>query len=348
MQFDSSGLPTGTALAGETRLRSTVSLFGDVVTLGDGARLANLVIEDIADRAGNVVAISTRYVGDVVFASIAQCELINPNAAGIQPPGPTGHGVLLISRNLGFNFDPPPHDDSAISLNMAGSIVRSPGGGSGVMAINFASRSRIAVELRGNVIGGGVVAAGGVSRPDDTYDSSVRIESHKNLYRSDSPLPTEVGWQLDGGADAPIPGLVAGTTIANEIYFRSTLDRIEGFAGGILARGGRRISALAGQISLNQVEINATQLEMVTTTRDLELYGDFSFAPGVTAGADNLLRLGLRRANGSGVSDNQYGDSNVVPAGGNQFEVPGSSVAFGHNNSGIDPLPAAEFFTSRH
>src|SRR5262249_36804304 len=66
MSFDKSGLPTRFEPSGRTLLRATTALVGNVLTLGDGATVRGLVIQDIAGRpvAGNVVAVVSRAAGD--------------------------------------------------------------------------------------------------------------------------------------------------------------------------------------------------------------------------------------------------------------------------------------------
>src|SRR5215471_15430755 len=95
MSFDESGLPTGFEPSGRTLLRATAALVGNVLTLGDGATVRGLVIQDVAGRpvAGNVVVVVSRAAGDFVSARIEECEIINPNPPLAQPQGPTGRGL---------------------------------------------------------------------------------------------------------------------------------------------------------------------------------------------------------------------------------------------------------------
>jgi hypothetical protein len=189
---------------------------------------------------------------------------------------------------------------------MQASVVRAPNRGASIMALNFASRGRITALLTGNVLGGVMDLAAGVSIPDAVSNSSITIESSNNLYRSDSQLPTTWGWLLNAGTDAPAPLQVpAGATRANQLNIGSSHDRIEGYSIGISARAGRRNSPVAGTISDNILVINATDLKLASTTSDLVLYGDFSFVAGMPAGNDNELQIFLQGAKGSGVRENQ-------------------------------------------
>lgn len=346
MEFDDSGLPTGIVVVNRTTLRSTATLSGDVVTLGNGAGLFGLVVEDAAGRAGNVVVVSSRRSNDSVAAWMSQCEIINPNPALGSPRVPIGRGVILVTQNLNLAADPPPHEGSEIWLSMHDSVVRAPGGGGSVMALNFASRSRITALLSGNVLGGVLDSAAAASKPDEVSDSSVTIVSARNLYRSDSAVPTTWGWLLAGGTDAPMPGLAAEATRANQLRMWSLEDRIEGFSIGIYARAGRRNSPIAGAIAGNEITINATHLKLATTTSDLLLYGDFSFVNGMPAGDDNVLHLVLRGATGSGARSNQYVHSSTQLGSGNRLVLSGNSIAFQRTNSNISPPPPAQFFTS--
>src|SRR6266511_2122399 len=100
MGFDESGLPTGFEASGRTLLRATAALAGDVLTLGDGATLRGLVIEDLAGRpVGNPVAVVSRAAGDFISAHIEECEIINPNPSMVTGQGPSGRGLVVITSN---------------------------------------------------------------------------------------------------------------------------------------------------------------------------------------------------------------------------------------------------------
>jgi hypothetical protein len=97
MEFDGFGLPTGIGQAGRTVLKSAAGLTGDVVTLGNGAGLQGLVLEDVAGRLGNVVTVASRRSSDSVAVWINRCEIINPNLASGSGRGPIGRGVFLVT-----------------------------------------------------------------------------------------------------------------------------------------------------------------------------------------------------------------------------------------------------------
>ena len=250
MTFDDAGLPTGFAPYGRTVLRSTAALVGDVLTLGDGARLRGLVIEDAAGRQGNPVVVSSRAAGDFVSAELVECEIVNPNPSAIVPEGSIGRALKVITLNPNLGLDPPPHEGAVLEVRMTRSIIRSPGAGIGVFAINFASHAEIRLDLQRNVIGGGLNLSGGVSRPDAVTGASLSVRSRRNLYRSDSVVPTPTGWSLIGGTTAPIPGLVSGASTFNTLQMDSRNDTIDGFQTGILAMGGLRTGPLPDPIFL--------------------------------------------------------------------------------------------------
>jgi len=346
MLFDASGLPTGMAAQGRTVLRSTVELEGDVLSLGNGSALRGLVIEDAEGRStGNPVAVVSRSAGDYVAARIDACEIVNPNDSGVSPPGPTGRAIVVVTRNPNLSFDPPQHVGAVLNLKMSQSILRSPAGGIGMFAINFASQARIDLDLTGNVVGGGLTSSGGVSRPDAVTGSSIEIRSKKNLYRSDSADPTPLGWFLSGGSTAVIPDIVSEASTSNSLRVHSTDDRIEGFGQAIFGVGGQRVIDTSEPISDNSLELNLQGTHLQSRGADLGLFAGFSFVPGVAPGDGNVVRLNMRQAQGSGPRDNFYANS---PDGGegNRLVVVGSPNAFDHTNQGIDPRPPDDFFES--
>ena len=85
MRFNGAGLPAGFAAGTRTTLSMTGNTPGNMLTLGDGATIRGLQIEDLAGRAGNIVAVVSREAGDRVSATIVECEIINPNPSGAGP-----------------------------------------------------------------------------------------------------------------------------------------------------------------------------------------------------------------------------------------------------------------------
>ena len=345
MSFDESGLPTGFEPSGRTLLRATPTVVGDVLTLRDGATVRGLVIQDVAGRLmpGNAVAVVSRVVGDFVSARIEECEIFtNPN-----PQGATGRGLVVMTLNPDLE---PPHEGAVLRVQITRSIIRSPGAGNGIFAINFASHSQIILDVESNVVGGGLNSAGGAGRPTNAVtEAGVIINSSHNLYRSDSLVPTPMGWFLFGGSDTPSAVVASQATTLNTLQMHSIDDKLVGFATGIAAIGGRRFNALSESISSNRIELNLHGTLLQTTTVDFRLSGATSLV-GVSTGDDNTAHVLLRRVTGSGVRANRYTASATPAMGnpgiGNRLEFVGNANAFDQTNQNILPPPPAEFFTS--
>ena len=346
MLYDDSGLPTGFVPESLTVIAAMPGVTGNFVTLGDGASLQGLVIQDVVRPAltgGSPVAVSSPRPSDSVSAQVAECEIINPNpVTGPGLTGPVGRGLLAITRNSASAGGAASHEQSLVSVHLTQSIIRSPGGGDGIFAINFASGSHIELHLRRNVIGR-LGANGGVSRPDSTVGATTLIQSTGNLYRADTAV-AGIGWGLNGGSDAPmIAPLIAEDTLNNKLSMHSVDDRIEGFGRAIVARGGRRMSALAGAIASNEMELILEGTRLLSTTSDFNLFGAGNLAGRVD---DNELRVTMRNVIGSGPRTNTYGDANSNLGIGNRLIISGSLNAFSHTNQAILPMPGEQFFTA--
>lgn len=366
MLLDGSGLPTGFAAGTRTTLAMTANTAGDVLTLGDGATVRGIAIEDLAGRVGNAIAVVSRAAGDRISATIAEVEIGNPNAHGIVPSGPTGCGVAVLSQNPNMGSDPPPHSAAVITATITRTLIRSPstGTGCGLFAFNFAPLASVSVALANNVVGGGIIANGGVSRPDAVHDSKTTIHSRRNLYRDDGPDPCvfrHLGWNVAGGSGTPVP-LPIPETARNAVHLRSLHDRIEGFATAILAVGGRRFfaSPIAGPTTDNSVDLALIGTTISTPAcggplpvADFRLAGALVSNASLVPGDGNRLRAVMRGVTASGPRSNVY--ANVLgPTGplspelqgiGNRLRIAGSLRAFARANRAIDPSPGAEFFT---
>lgn len=367
MQFDGAGRPTGFAPGTGTTLTMATNTPGNLLTLGNGASIRGLGLVDLPGRAGNVVAVVSRDAGDRVSATIAEAEIINPNAFGAGPDGSTGYGLFVVTRNPNLGAAPAPHDGAALDVRMVRSLIRSPAGGGSVFAFNFASFGQVSIALTGNIVGGEVTANGGVSRPDAVHDSWVGFESHQNLYRNDSQDQCASlrrgGWNLTGGSGPPAP-LPVPETARNSLRWYSVDDRIEGFPTAINATGARRFfpSPTAGPSTDNSIDFKMLGGTIATPTcagaqdiADLHLAGALSANAALVPGDGNSLRAVITGVTGSGTRFNQYGDA-VGPAGplppafqgtGNRLTIDGSPMAFAQTNRNIDPAPGAEFFTAR-
>jgi len=348
MLYDDVGLPTGFVPESRTVIAAIPGVTGDFVTLGDGASLQGLVIQDIARPAitgGVVVMVSSQGPGLSVSAQIVESEIINPNPTGATTTGPTGRGLSAMTRNSSLSVGGVGHDQSVVSVNLTSSIIRSlaPSGADGVFVVNFASESQINLHLRQNVVGR-LTANGGVSRPSSTVGSRVSIQSMGNLYRPETAT-TSSGWVFNGGSDAPIAGQIAQETLNNNLSMHSVDDRIEGFGRAISATAALRMSALAGAISSNGLELILEGTRLASTTSDLQLFGARSVPVGVAAGDNNELRVTMHGVTGSGPRTNTYGNALSDLGVDNRLVISGSLMAFTHTNDAILPMPGEQFFT---
>ena len=342
-------LPDGFEIGTETRIvpdPAALPFGGDLLTLGDGVTIRGLIIEDVAGRAGNVVAVRSRTPRDRVSASILRCEIINPKPSGAGPDGPLGRALAVLTQNRSLAADPPPDEDAVVSVLLTHSIVRSTGGGSAIFAINFASRGDVTVVTRSNRIFGSFEIDGGVSRPDEVKDARLAVESDGNVY---SPLAgAPVAWTIHGASGAPVPMFVAPGTSGNVVRFTSMGDVISGFPTGIAATGARRRNLTSGPHSDNVVDLRLIGLQLSTSAADLVLHGAAAngrFAPG----DGNVVRALMIGVTGSGTRLNSYehetGAGQPQSLGtGNELRILGSPSSFRVLNPGIDPAPAAEFF----
>jgi len=306
----------------------------------------------------------SRASGDRVSATIEEIEIVNPNAHGVAPQGPTGCGIAVLTLNPNMGGDPPPHSGAVVGARISRSIIRSPatGTGCGLFAFNFAPEAEVSVALFDNVVGGGIDANGGVSRPDAVHDSKTLIQSRHNLYRDDTPdacVSKRIGWLLQGGSGVPVPFPV-GATERNALWFHSEGDRLEGFTAGIIAAGGRRFFAapLAGPTTGNSIDLALLGTTIATPAcggaafvADLQLVGGFTADASQSPGPGNTMHVLMRDVTGSGARSNVFADlagpSGPLSAGGsgNRLEIVGNLRAFERTNRGIDPLPDAGFFT---
>jgi len=367
MLFDDAGLPTGFAAGTRTTLTMTANSPGNVLTLGDGVTVRGIAIQDLAGRVGNSIGVFSRDADDRLSATIAEVEIVNPNNHTIVPAGPAGCAVAVVTQNPNLGVDPPPHAGAGIAARLTRSLVRSnaTGTGCGLFAFNFAPAASVSVSLTDNVVVGGIILSGGVSRPDAVHDSRTEIQSKRNLYRNDSPnpcAPSRFGWNVQGGSGTPVPLGIAATE-RNELRIHSKDDRIEGFTTAVLAAGGRRFFAapIAGPTTDNSIDlkllgttISTPSCGGATVVADFRLAGALVSGASLVPGDGNTLRAVIRGVTGSGSRSNTYADV-LGPTGpvapefqgtGNRLEIAGNQHAFGQTNRAIDPAPAPEFFTS--
>lgn len=364
MQLDEARLPIGLRPDTRTTLTMVANVPGNVLTLGDGVVLRRLAIEDLVGRPGSAVGVVSRQEGDRVSAAIEDIEILNPNPTGVAPQGPTGCGIVVLTLNPNLGGDPPPHAGAVVGARITHALIRSPatGPGCGVFAFNFAPRAEVSVTVSDNVVGGALMANGGVSRPDAVHDSKVVILSRHNLYREDTPDPCvskRIGWNVQGASGVPVPLPIAATE-RNTLRLHSEDDRIEGFTTAVFAAGGRRFFAAptAGATAGNSAELELLRTTIVTPWCDgADFVADFRLSGASTEDASsppgdgNTLRLLMRGVTGSGARANVFADligpSGTLPTGasGNRLVILGSPRAFERTNRAIEPTPGAELFT---
>jgi hypothetical protein len=345
-------LPAGFAPQTETRIVALPSVVSNLLTLGNGASIRGLVVEDVIDRVGNAIAVVSRDRNDSVRALILECEIVDPNPTRPGgPDGPNGGAIVALTLNLEFGSDPAPHDGAAVAVEIRRSIVRATG--RALFAMNFASGGRVDVDLTENVVAGTLEALGGVSRPDAVVDAATTVHSTGSLY---APDPPGLGWLIGGGSSAPIPLPTAGTR-SSHVRVSSTDDRIEGARVGIFAFAARRQRSIDGPNFDNTAELQLRGLVIRTTGTDA---ADFVLHAARTEGQPperefvpgdrNLLTADLLDSSGSGLRANQYAHvwGPVLPENfgeGNRLQFLGTRALFDEHNDGIDPAPAADFFT---
>ena len=344
------GLPTGFRPNSRTVIAAAPGVTGDFVTLRNGASLHGLVIQDAVrpvSAGGAVVAVTSRRANDFVSAQVRECEIINPNPPNGTVLGVTGRGLVALTLNPRPINGAPPHEQSYVSVQMTQSIIRSPAGGVGVFATNWASASQVEVHLRQNVIGGESGGAGGGSRPHSVSGAATLFQSHGNLYRAEVTSQTSIGWNLQGGPDAPAAG-IPEETVNNKLWVHSVGDRIEGFARAITAFAGRRNNALSAPSTSNELHLILQGTRLTSTVADLVLRGASSGIAGMAAGDGNELRVTMRNVTGSGPRANVYTDALPDPdlGVGNRLLVTGSPWLFSRTNDAILPMPGKEFFTA--
>jgi hypothetical protein len=366
MELDAEGRAAGMVPAGATTLRAHGAWSGNVIEMGHRASLQRLSVVDAPEEAAgpndeaplrNLVVVASRRPGDVVEASIRDCELSTGQSFSFGRAGPSGRAIGVWTRNPS---DGGPMDAEAeVRLNLERSIVRAPNSNS-MFAINFAAGGRVEVTISGSLLHGQLSAAGGASRPDPVTHASTLIRSHNTLYAAADGLG-RVGWHLFGGSGVPHPDLGLGVPPGaddNLALFFSRGDRIEGYRTGILAAAGRRIGNLSGPSSGNRLELDLRDLRIRSEgegAADLRLFGALAEAtPGGTEtlppGERNVLTLRLQGGTGSGRRDNRYAHLERPESGvpgddaGNRLRIEGSAAQFGQSNPGFDPAPAGEYF----
>jgi len=366
MQLDAEGIPGGFAPGTETTLRVAAGFDGNVLTLGHGSVVKGLRVVDLANtasqpslRRGNVVYVASRSAGDTVTASVIECELVTPIAAGFTDAGPHGHALVVLTLNPALGAPPAAHEGAQLSLRVQRSITRTHTGAA-LFANNFAALGNVVARLEGNRFEGYLTAAGGVSRPDAVTFASTRIESRRNLYVRAGL--DRYGWLLLGGSTSP-HFMEAGIPGASHVALRidSKDDRIEGFRVGIQAAAAGRLGPDSAPLSDNRLEMTlegtrirsvgegAADLVLRAAASELGRAGGLGDFP---PGDRNILRMEIRDVTGGGPRRNVFahvtGPAQPANQGtGNRLEIVGDAALFGQSTRDIDPPPDARFFVIR-
>jgi hypothetical protein len=137
--------------------------------------------------------------------------------------------------------------------------------------------------------------------------------------------------------------VIAGETLNNKLSIHSIDDQIEGFGRAIVATAGMRMSAAAGVISSNEMELILEGTRVVSTVSDFQLFGARNLL-GTANG--NELRVTMHNVVGSGPRTNTYGDAASNLGIGNRLIITGNLNAFSRTNEAILPMPGEQFFTA--
>jgi len=365
MELDAAGRAAGMVPAGATTLSAHGRWSGNVIEMGRRASLQRLRVVDVTEAAAgstdensrrNLVVVASRRAGDVLEASIHDCELSTGQSFSFGRVGPFGRAIGVWTRNPG---DSGAMDSGAqVRLNLERSVVRAPRSNS-LFAINFAAGGKVEVTISDSLLLGQLSAAGAASRPDPVTRASTSVRSHNTLYAAAGGID-RVGWHLFGGSGVPHPGLGLGVPPGahdNQLSFSSREDLIEGFRTGILAAAGRRIGNLSGPSSGNRMELDLRDLRIRSEgegAADLRLFGALAEpTPGgsetLPPGEGNLTTIRMTGTTGSGPRANRYADLEGVTRGTrdedhNRLQVIGSLDRFQRLNPGLVPAPGVEFF----
>jgi hypothetical protein len=355
------GRPVGLDPATASWIKATTAFAGEVLSLGDEVVVRRLGVESaagVAPNYGNVIGARSRKAGDWVSVTIAESQLVNPNPAGVSFGAPIGRSLFFISQDPEQGNPPTPHVGSTIEARIRDCFVQAPAAGSAVLAINFASESRIDVVLDNNNFQGNLDASGGTSRPALTSNSSTTIRSRRTVWSHPDPQnasPNAIGFLIVGGSTAPV-GTTAGG-VSNTTYIVSTDDRIEGFPIAVRAIAGRRFNPGSGMCHHNTIDLRLS--DTVIQTPDTPTAADFHVAAAQSdlsggnseyvPGNGNTLRFQASGIRASGPRANVFADVRGPVNEGNfgsnnALEVAGTPEHFATVNTGVEPPPAPEFF----
>jgi hypothetical protein len=341
MKLGPGGLPTGIDPA-RSRLMAAPTLIGELVRLNDGVSLSRIVVEGIPGQGANVVVLGSTAPGSSASATIEDCEIINPNPSSGNRDGPIGRSMLVWTL-------PEIHPNSKLELTVRTSLLK--GQGNALFAVNFSAQCNINIDLERCVMGGGLNASGGASRPNPVTQSSTLIHSHKNEYRSFDQWPIEfAAWNLNGGSNSPLPD--SKGTAENFLRIESRDDSLHGFNLGIYAAGGARGSANGDPVNGNRLEIDLQNTTLSSNQADMSVVAALTGNANLTPGDNNHLDLTVQHVTGSarpcGYHDAALQDGTplapAVAGTGNRLRIAGTPQTFAQQTNGITPVPGADFF----
>jgi hypothetical protein len=361
MRLDENGSPDGLDPTMSTTIKAGPGLSGDLVTLGNFAALERVRIEDVESdssasqaRTGNTVAVYSRRPRDSVTATITDCEIVNPNRFGFDAGGPTGHGVIVLTRNPGGEASA--HEAAKVSVRIRGSLLRAPRS-SALFVDNFAAAGRIETQVEQSRLEGTTAVIGGTSRPRLVTQAITTFKSRANHYLQ-GETSIHPAWQLVGGSGATHLGSPTNPGAdSNILRVESVDDRIEASNLAIQASGGRRVHGMSGPSSGNVVLLGLVGTTLLTGNEGADLVLAAAVADAGPSGSrqefhpgdGNIVRVSIRGARGSGVRPNRYGHVSgpKEPANlgtRNGLEFVGRREHFLSSNPGISPAPGPEFF----
>ena len=347
----------------ESTLRVRGAWSGNAVELGHGSVLRHLrVLDEGASEGGavgqggapNLVVVASRRPGDRVEASIVECEISTQQTFGIGgEPGPLARAVGVWTRHPGAGGSP--GVGASVSLTIERSIIRAPRSNA-LFVINFAPRGQARLDVRDSRLEGVLSAGGGTSLADHVTDAVTTIRSRNNEYVMVGGFD-RFGWHLFGGSGVPHPQRTTPPGADdNRLRMQSEGDRIEGYRTGIYAAAGRRIGKLSGPSSGNRLELETSDLVIVTEgeqAADVMWFGALAEPfrgsdERLPPGDGNVMTVRMTGTIGSGPRANDFADLNG-PAGpehdgGNRLVVEGSPEAFLRENHHLQPAPGAAFF----
>ena len=338
-------LPTGFKSGTATRIRAHPGFPGDLLTLGDGASLRRLIVEDSPNREGNAVAVRSRAPGDSVSASIVDCEIVAPKGLAGDPDGPSrrrhrrdyrqprlrrpaGSVCRRRGRRAGH-----PHDRPSRGARLLRHELRDAG--PGPSRAQPESHRRHARGDRRHLTPG----RGRPSRGVDRLGGEPLRSDHRPRDRLAARR-----WKLSA-VPARDPNTPSNTS-SNTVRIASNGDRIEAKLG-IFAVAGRRQTAVAGLSSDNLADLTLRGLTIRTSghgAADLVLHAAEAAAGSRRETTTCCVSTCATRRAAAHASTSTRTSSPEAQASGTGSSSARTPALFAASNTGIEPAPPAQFF----